>query len=617
MYCSSCGKEGSGKYCAECGGLLIEGEQEKKQYIQPPRKPLETDVSEYINNHSINITEIMEHYEKNKEYGIEVLAYYSDISLQEAEAYINNKIYKQSQPKRTLFNILKRNLIGNKKPKENEENRKNNIFPFYPQKPRPRVKTDFLEVDDKNVVTFRSIDMMFKGTLVKKSKNNKYVMAIGSYGKKVAVDCYVFFNRERPLYKVITNSPFKEAYVTNTGAFSLLTVDGKFYLYDIGQKEAALVEMEEEERQIITSYFCELFTILLYKKEGRYFLSIYDTQKGNFIYKKYFDIDSDQISQSTIQVTNNAIEWKFPCGLFLQYDFRGNATNIQEEKSTLNRLYYPIAYVNNAVDKIEMLRKDETLLEARIREIRALFELAIEKVGDMYWCYDNYACFEAEFGDIVLAKKYLLKAENSQNNRNADLYKICGKFALKRDKKEYALEFFEKSIRFKVDTETIELYKTLKQELIEKEAEKKQSKKLSSLFKKEKEENATIKEKENEKHKENENNKQKEENKKEKKKTSKKSLMETFLPEDVLEEEIKTEQTQLQQEEILLQQEPEFQVQEEIPLHQELSLDKNIENNTEQRNNTELSDFEKRRKAREEMRSRNRKMRKSGQKAEE
>ena len=118
MYCSNCGKEGSGKYCAECGGLLIEGEQEKKQYIQPPRKPLETDISEYINNHSINITEIMEHYEKNKEYGIEVLAYYSDISLQEAEAYINNRIYKQSQPKRTLFGILKRNFMGNKTPKE-------------------------------------------------------------------------------------------------------------------------------------------------------------------------------------------------------------------------------------------------------------------------------------------------------------------------------------------------------------------------------------------------------------------------------------------------------------------------------------------------------------------
>ena len=139
MYCSSCGKEGSGKYCAECGGLLVEGKQEKKQYIQPPRKPLETDISEYINNHSINITEIMEHYEKNKEYGIEVLAYYSDISLQEAEAYINNRIYKQSQPKRTLLDILKRNLMGNKKTKENEENKKNSIFSFYPRSEERRV----------------------------------------------------------------------------------------------------------------------------------------------------------------------------------------------------------------------------------------------------------------------------------------------------------------------------------------------------------------------------------------------------------------------------------------------------------------------------------------------
>ncbi len=611
MYCSNCGKEGSGKYCAECGGLLIEGEQEKKQYIQPPRKPLETDISEYINNHSINITEIMEHYEKNKEYGIEVLAYYSDISLQEAEAYINNRIYKQSQPKRTLFGILKRNFMGNKRPKENEENRKNSIFPFYPPKPRPRVKTDFLEVDDKNVVTFRSIDMMFKGTLVKKSKNNKYVMAIGSYGKKVPVDCYVFFNRERPLYKVITNSPFKEAYVTNTGAFSLLTVDNKFYLYDIGQKEPTLVEIEGEEIKIITSCFYELLTILLYKKEGRYFLSIYDTQKGSFIYKKYFDIDSDQIFESTIQIVNNIIEWKFPCGLSLQYDFRGNATNIQEEKSTLNRLYYPIAYVNNAVDKIELLRKDETPLETRIREIRALFELAIEKVGDMYWCYDNYACFEAEFGDIALAKKYLPKAENSQNSRNSDLYKTCGKFALKRDKKEYALEFFEKAIHFKVDTETIELYKALKQELAEKEAEKKQSKKLSSLFKKEKEEKQATKENENKK----ENEKPKEENKKQKKKeNNKKSLMETFLPEDVLEEEIKVEQPQLE-EEVLEQ--PDLSIQEEFPIQSEIPIENNMENNTEQKEVPELSDFEKRRKAREEMRSRHRKIRKSGQKTEE
>ena len=61
-----------------------------------------------------------------------------------------------------------------------------------------------------------------------------------------------FFNRERPLYKVITNSPFKEAYVTNTGAFSLLTIDNKFYLYDIGQKEAALLEIEGEEN---TNYY--------------------------------------------------------------------------------------------------------------------------------------------------------------------------------------------------------------------------------------------------------------------------------------------------------------------------------------------------------------------------
>lgn len=602
MYCSNCGKEGTGKYCAECGGLLIEGEQEKKQYIEPPRKPLETDVSEYVNGHSINMTEIMEHYEKNKEYGIEVLAYYSDSSLQEAEAYINNKLNKETKKKKGLFIRLKRKLLGQK---DLDEENKNSIFPFYQPKPRPRVKTDFLEVDNNNVVTFRSIDMMFKGTLVKKSKNNKYVMAVGSYGKKVPVDCYVFFNRERALYKIITQSSFREAYVTNTGAFSLLTSEEKFYLYDFGQKEPTLVEIEEEETQIITTCFCELFTILLYKKEGKYFLSIYDTREGNFIYKKYFDMDSEQILKSTIQLTNNIIEWQFPCGLLLQYDFKGNAINIQEEKNTLNRLYYPIAYVNNAVDKIELLRQDETLLEARLREIRALFELAIEKVGDMYWCYDNYACFEAEFGDMALAKKYLSKAENSQNIRNANLYKVCGEYALKRDKKDYALEFFEKAIHFKVDTQTIQLYKALKQELAEKEAQKKQSKKLSSLFKKEKEDESAEKTKE----KEAEKTKEKETNKKEEQKTNtknnKKSPMEAFLPEDMLEE-------------MEIPQEQEMQSLEEIQpgeIEQKEVEQKEIE--LEEKNEPEESEFEKRRRVREEMRSRHRQIRKSGRKTGE
>jgi len=100
MYCSSCGKEGSGKYCAECGGLLVEGEQEKKQYIQPPRKPLETDISEYINNHSINITEIMEHYEKNKEYGMKFLLtililVYKKLKHISIIEYINNHSLKE------------------------------------------------------------------------------------------------------------------------------------------------------------------------------------------------------------------------------------------------------------------------------------------------------------------------------------------------------------------------------------------------------------------------------------------------------------------------------------------------------------------------------------------
>lgn len=604
MYCSNCGKEGTGKYCAECGGLLVEGEdeQQKKQYIEPPRKPLETDVSEYVNGYSINMTEVMEHYERDKEYGIEVLAYYSGISLQEAETYINNKLNKESKKKKGLLIRLKRLLIEKNILKE--DSKPNSVFPFQP-KPRPRVKTDFLEVDDKNVVTFRSVDMMFKGTLVKKSKNNKYVMAVGSYGKKIPVDCYVFFNRERALYKVITDLPYKEAWVTNTGAFSLLMSDEKFYLYDFGQKEPTLVEMKDEETQIITTCFCEPLTILLYKKDGKYFLSIYDTHEGNFINKKYFDMESEQILKSTIQVINNTIQLQFPCGLLLQYDFKGNAINLQEEKSTLNRLYYPIAYVNNAVDKIEMLRQDETLLEARLREIRALFELAIEKVGDMYWCYDNYACFEAEFGDVALAKKYLLKAENSQNIRNAKLYKTCGEFALKRDKKDYALEFFEKAIHFKVDAETIQLYKTLKQELAEQEAQKKQSKKLSSLFKKEKEAEAATKSKENEKSKEED---KKETDKKEEqrtnKKNNKKSPMEAFLPDDVLEEELKMQMQELEQEQ-------------EIQNIEQIEPAEVEEIKIEEKEEPEESDFERRRKAREEMRSRHRQRRKSGQKAEE
>ena len=603
MYCSNCGKEGSGKYCAECGGLLIEGEPEKKQYIQPPRALLETDVTERVNGHTINMTEIMEHYEQNKEYGIEVLAYYSGISLQEAERYIGNKIHRQTQPKKTLFGSLKRKLMGDKK--ENQENPISSIFPFYQQK--PRVKTDFLEIDDNNIVTFRSIDMMFKGTLVAKSKNDKYVMAVGSYGKKVPVDCYVFFNRERPLYKVITKSPFKSAYVTNTGAFSLFTLDGKFYLFDFGQKDNTVLEIDDSEIQFITNHFCEPFTILLYKKEGRYYLFIYDTQKGSSIYKKYFDMDSDQILKSTLGVTNNTIEWQFPCGLYLQYDFRGNAIDIQEEKNTLNRLYYPIAYVNNAVDKIELLRKDETLLEARIREIRALFELAIEKVGDMYWCYDSYACFEAEFGDVALAKKYLPKAENSQNVRNANLYKICGEYALKRDEKEYALEFFEKAIHFNVDNETIELYKALKQELAEKEAEKKQNNILSSLFKREKEkgnektENAKQNEKTNEKQEE-KDVKPKETQKR--KKTSPKSSMEAFLPEDMLEKEQQTEEISNQTE--------------QINNNEIKEVDDTEQKDTEpKKEEAEESSFEKRRKAREEMRSRHRQIRRTGQKPEE
>ena len=601
MYCSNCGKEGSGKYCAECGGLLIEGETEKKQYIQSPRTPLETDVAERVNGHAINMTEIMEHYEQNKEYGIEVLAYYSGISLQEAERYIDNKIHKQTQPKRTLFGSLKRKLIGNKKQAENQEKSISSIFPFYQQK--PRVKTDFLEIDDKNMVTFRSIDMMFKGTLVAKSKNDKYVMAVGSYGKKVPVDCYVFFNRERPLYKVITKSPFKEAYVTNTGSFSLFTLDGKFYLFDFGQKDNTVLEIDDSEIQFITHYFCEPFTILLYKKEGRYYLFIYDTQKGSFIYKKYFDMDSEQILKSTLEVTNNTIEWQFPCGLYLQYDFRGNAIDLQEEKNTLNRLYYPIAYVNNAIDKIELLRKDETLLEARIREIRALFELAIEKVGDMYWCYDSYACFEAEFGDVALAKKYLPKAENSQNIRNANLYKICGEYALKRDKKDYALEFFEKAIHFKVDNETIELYKALKQELAEKEAEKKQNNILSSLFKKEKENEKNENEKQNEKRNEKQNEKTKEKEIQKRKKNAPKSPMEAFLPEDMLEQE------QQQAEEISNQTE-------ENNIN-EIKESDDTEQKEPKKEEAEESSFEKRRKAREEMRSRHRQIRRTGQKPEE
>ncbi len=209
----------------------------------------------------------------------------------------------------------------------------------------------------------------------------------------------------------------------------------------------------------------------------------------------------------------------------------------------------------------------------RMREIRALFELAIEKVGDMYWCYDNYACFEAEFGDIALAKKYLTKAENSQNSRNADLYKVCANFALKREMKDYALEFFEKAIHFKVDNKTIESYNTLKQEL--EEAKKKQSKKRT-LFKKETEEN-----KEENKEKEKTEKEIISEKKEEPKKNTKKkspSPMEAFLPDDVLEEMNAEEQQQ-----------------ESIPISEEPK--------------EEESDFEKRRKAREEMRSRHRRRR--------
>lgn len=570
MYCSNCGKEGNGKYCAECGGLLVEGEQEsqeKKQYIEPPRKPLETDISEYVNGHSINMTEIMEHYEKNKEYGIEVLAYYSDISLQEAERYINNKLNKDKKTKKSFFRSLKIKFLGNKE-ENSEKPIVSSIFNFH--QPKPHVKTDFLEIDDKNNVTFRSIDMMFKGTLVKKSNNSKYVIAFGSYGKKVKVECYVFFNRERPLHKLFITVPFKEAYVTNTGAFSLLTSEGHFYLYDVAQKEPFLTEIKEEETQIITNYFCEPLTILLYKKEGKYFLFIYNTQKGNTIYKKYFDMDSEQILKSTIKVENSIISLGFPCGLSLQYDFRGNAVDMQDEKNTLNRLYYPVAYINSAIDKIELLRQDNALLETRMREIRALFELAIEKVGDMYWCYDNYACFEAEFGDMTLAKKYLSKAENSQNSRNADLYKACANFALKREMKDYALEFLEKAIHFKVDNKTIESYNTLKQEM-EEEAKKKQSKKRT-LFKKEPEQN-----KEN-----TEENKEKEkveivpEKKEPKEKKKPSSPMEAFLPDDVLEE---------------------------------MNAEEQQESMTISEPKQEESDFEKRRKAREEMRSRHRRRR--------
>ena len=90
--------------------------------------------------------------------------------------------------------------------------------------------------------------------------------------------------------------------------------------------------------------------------------------------------------------------------------------------------------------------------------------------------------------------------------------------------------------------------------------------------------------------------------------------METFLPEDVLEEEIKVEQPQLE-EEVLEQ--PDLSIQEEFPIQSEVPIENNMENNTEQKEVPELSDFEKRRKAREEMRSRHRKIRKSGQKTEE
>ena len=260
----------------------------------------------------------------------------------------------------------------------------------------------------------------------------------------------------------------------------------------------------------------------------------------------------------------------------LQYDFRGNAISLQEEKNTLNRLYYPIAYVNNAVDKMELLRQDET--EARKREIRALFELAIEKVGDMYWCYDNYACFEAEFGDMALAKKYLLKAENSQAARNAKLYRKCGELALKRDMKEYALEFLEKAIYFQIDAETLQMYKTVKQELEEKaQQQKQQTKGISALFKREKKKEETEEIKDI----------PKEEEKKSSKKIEKKSPLEAFLPQ----EEINPIPTEPQKEQI-----------------------KQSEEVKEQK---EESEFEKRRKAREEMRARHRRGRKLEQKEEQ
>ena len=580
MHCSNCGKEGKGKFCADCGGLLVEDQaaaEKSKQYIQPPRKPLETDTLEYIGGASINMTEIMEHYQKDNEYGIEVLAYYSGMSLQEAEAYIHNKTKRHTKTKKNIFHNLKMNLNNIFEKKQSEKKTEENIS--YASHTPSGVKTDFLEVDEKNFVTFRSIDMMFTGTLVAKAKNDKYVMARGSYGKQITIDCYVFFNRERALHKVVTQSDVIEAYVTNTGAFSLYTKDGQFHLYDFGQKETLVMALEEEDVQIITSYFCEEFTILLYKKENKYFLSIYNTQKGSFIYKKYFDMDFEQISKSRIQLTDATIEIHFPCGLMLQYDFRGNAISLQEEKNTLNRLYYPIAYVNNAVDKIELLRKDET--ESRKREIRALFELAIEKVGDMYWCYDHYACFEAEFGDMALAKKYLSKAENSQAARNAKLYKQCAELALKRERKEYALEFFEKAIYFQIDTQTLQAYKALKQEMEEEaQKQKQQTKGIAALFKREKKKEETEQAPPEPKPQETETAK----------KSEKKSPLEAFLPpeeNDILSTEVINQQPVQQKE----AQQPKEKKQE--------------------------SEFEKRRKAREEMRARHRQLRKSEQKEEQ
>ena len=580
MHCSNCGKEGIGKFCADCGGLLVEDEtvvtEENKQYIQPPRTPLETDELEYVGGATINITEVMEYYQKDKEYGIEVLAYYSGMSLQEAEKYIYNKMRKNTKLKKTFFDNFKINFNNIFEKKHSEKKQMQTEDTVSSPSVQSGVKTDFLEVDEKNFVTFRSIDMIFTGILVAKAKNDKYVMAKGSYGKQITIDCYVFFNRERALHKVVTQSDVAEAYVTNTGAFSLYTTDGRFYLYDFGQKETLVLELEEDNIQIMTSYFCEQFTILLYKKDNKYFLSIYNTQKGSFIYKKYFDMDFEQISKSRIQVTDTTIEVQFPCGLMLQYDFRGNAISLQEEKNTLNRLYYPIAYVNNAVDKMELLRQDET--EARKREIRALFELAIEKVGDMYWCYDNYACFEAEFGDMALAKKYLLKAENSQAARNAKLYRKCGEFALKRDMKEYALEFLEKAIYFQIDAETLQMYKTVKQELEEKaQQQKQQTKGISALFKREKKKEETEEIKDI----------PKEEEEKSSKKIEKKSPLEAFLPQ----EEINPIPTEPQKEQI-----------------------KQSEEVKEQK---EESEFEKRRKAREEMRARHRRGRKLEQKEEQ